>query len=312
MSHIESLPPEKRLTSMSITDFLSAEFPPQEIMLEPWLATQSLSMIYAMRGIGKTHVSLGVACAVASGGDFLTWKAPEARHVLLIDGEMTKHSLQKRLKEITDSSDKEMEPEALSIIAADDQKYGIPDLATQYGQMAIEEQITSETKLIILDNLSTLIHSGNENDAESWQSVQQWAIRQRSKGRSIIFIHHSGKSGQQRGTSRREDALNTVIVLKHASDYSPDQGASFEIHFEKNRDAHGDDVAPFKAQLTNDDNGKQCWNTQPLSESNYERAIQLFKNGMKQAEIAKALNIGPPAVSKYLKRARETGRVEAE
>jgi len=297
---------------MNLDEFLNAKFPPQEMMLSPWLATQSLSMIYAARGIGKTHVSLGIACAVASGGKFLTWNAPEPRHVLLIDGEMTKHSLQKRLAEITANSDKEIAPEALKIIAADAQQNGIPDLATPYGQQSIEQHITSETKLIILDNLSTLIHSGNENDAESWQSVQQWAIRQRSKGRSIIFIHHSGKSGQQRGTSRREDALNTVITLKHSSDYSPDQGACFEVHFEKSRDAHGDDVAPFRARLMTDDKGKQYWETQPLTESTYEQTIQFFKDGLTQAQISTKLNVGPPAISKHIKRARKNGRIEPE
>jgi hypothetical protein len=30
------------------------------------------------RGIGKTHVTLGVACAIASGGTFLGWRAVAA------------------------------------------------------------------------------------------------------------------------------------------------------------------------------------------------------------------------------------------
>ena len=139
MNHIEesynneshSLSSAQCLTPMNLDEFLNAEFPPQEMMLTPWLATQSLSMIYAARGIGKTHVSLGIACAVASGGKFLTWNAPEPRHVLLIDGEMTKQSLQQRLAEITANSDKEIAPEALKIIAADAQQNGIPDLATK-------------------------------------------------------------------------------------------------------------------------------------------------------------------------------------
>jgi len=63
----------------------------------------------------------------------------------------------------------------------------------------------------------------------------------------VPFIHHSGKGGEQRGTSRREDVLDTVIALKRPADYSPEQGACFEVHYEKSRGIFGDDVAPFKA-----------------------------------------------------------------
>ena len=38
-----------------------------------------------------------------------------------------------------------------------------------------------------------------------------------------------------KGTSRREDTLDTVIALRRPEDYSPEQGARFEIHLEKLR-----------------------------------------------------------------------------
>jgi hypothetical protein len=51
----------------------------------------------------------------------------------------------------------------------------------------------------------------------------------------VLLIHHAGTNGRQRGTSRREDALDTLIALKRPEDYSPEQGARFEVHFEKLR-----------------------------------------------------------------------------
>jgi RecA-family ATPase len=45
-------------------------------------------MLYGQRGLGKTHVALGIAYAVASGGAFLRWRAPVPRRVLYVDGEM--------------------------------------------------------------------------------------------------------------------------------------------------------------------------------------------------------------------------------
>jgi hypothetical protein len=56
--------------------------------------------------------------------------------------------------------------------------------------------------------------------------------------------------GRQRGTSRREDALDTVIALRRPDDYSPEQGARFEVHFEKLRnrvDSAG--TIPFEVSI---------------------------------------------------------------
>jgi len=103
----------------------------------------------------------------------------------------------------------------------------MPDLATAEGQLLIEGIIT-EAPLIIVDNISTLVRSTErENDAESWREVGAWALRMRQRGRSVLFVHHDGKTGEQRGTSKREDTLDSVIQLKRPADYAPDQGARY-------------------------------------------------------------------------------------
>mgnify|MGYP001586493662 CR=1 FL=1 len=56
-----------RIVVVSLMDFVTREIPPRERILAPWLLTQSLNMVYAWRGIGKTHVALGIAYATASG-----------------------------------------------------------------------------------------------------------------------------------------------------------------------------------------------------------------------------------------------------
>ena len=64
---------------LDIGDLLMYDFPPMETMLTPWLCKQHLSMVHAWRGVGKTHFALGVAYAVAGGGQFLKWKAEKPR-----------------------------------------------------------------------------------------------------------------------------------------------------------------------------------------------------------------------------------------
>ena len=110
--------------------------------------------------------------------------------------------------------------------------------------------ISRDAELIVVDNLSTLCRGLKENDADSWVPVQSWALAQRRVGKSVAFIHHGGKSGQQRGTSRKEDVLDTVISLRRPPDYSAEQGCRFELHFEKTRGFHGPDAEPFEARLS--------------------------------------------------------------
>jgi hypothetical protein len=63
--------------------------------------------------------------------------------------------------------------------------------------------------------ISTLCRSGKEDESDSWLPIQNWLLSLRSLGKSVLKIHHAGKSGQQRGTSRRVQA--GVELLKVAA-----------------------------------------------------------------------------------------------
>ena len=121
----------------------------------------------------------------------------------------------------------------------------------------------------------------------------------------MAFIHRAGKSGQQRGTSRREDALDTVIALKRPSDYKSDQGARFEVHFEKARGLYGEDVEPIECDLRTDEKGNLSWTHRTIEESTHQKVIKMYKEGLIQTEITEELNINKSVVSRHLKRARE-------
>jgi hypothetical protein len=152
--------------------------------------------------------------------------------------------------------------------------------------------------------------SGRENDAESWTPVAEWALFQRQLGRSVLFIHHAGKGGQQRGTSKREDLLDVVISLRRPPDYDPAHGACFEVHFEKARHLLGDEVSPIEAMLTTDRNGLACWTYRAVEETTAERIIELARDGLTQAEIAEELQISRATVSRACRKAEEDGKLE--
>ena len=63
------------LNSLVLLRLLEMIIPENKFLLDPILKEQSLTMIYAARGTGKTMFSLNLANAVATGTDFLMWKA---------------------------------------------------------------------------------------------------------------------------------------------------------------------------------------------------------------------------------------------
>jgi len=292
-------------------DFIKRELPVREPILAPWLLNQSLAMIHSWRGTGKTHVALGIAYAVASGGNFLGWTVPMAKKVLFIDGEMPGAALQERMSAIIASSDVEAAPGMLRIVTPDIQTGFMPDLSNNSGQAALDDIIEPDTSLIIIDNLSSLCRSGKENEAESWLSLATWALRQRAAGRSVLFVHHSGKDGKQRGTSRREDFLDVVINLKRPVDYMATDGACFEIHFEKSRHLTGDDVLPIEARLFVDEHGKQAWTIRTVEETNFDRVVSLAGEGMTQKEIADELGVNKSTVHYHWRKAESQGLIKS-
>lgn len=293
---------------LSIDEFLKKQLPPRETMLSPWLTKQSLFMIYAWRGIGKSWLALSLAYSVACGGSYLGWNAPKKRRTVFIDGELPAPTLQERLSMIVNSFDSEPDPDGFKILTPDLQPKGImPNLSNPIGREMIDEHV-SDCDLIIVDNLSTLCRSGKENEGESWLPVQEWALKHRAQGRSIGFVHHAGKGGAQRGTSRKEDVLDTVINLRRPPEYDSSEGARFELHFEKARNVTGDDAQPLEIELCTNDASIE-WKYKPASDVILDRIEALADDGASRQEIIAETGISRFQLKRMIDKARESGRI---
>jgi len=318
MSHDATLPqldrqfgpianPHARLKTVSVKDLIEMDIPEREPLIEPILPTQGLMMIHAPRGVGKTYFGLNLAYAVASGTEYLTYTVPKARGVLFVDGEMPAATLRERLASIVEPDVEEI---PLHLLTPDfNLDTGIPDISTPEGQSVLNHLLTDDIRLIILDNLSCLCRSGNENEAESWSFVQEWALQQRAAGRSIIFVHHSGKSGKQRGTSRREDVLDTVLSLRRPNDYAASEGARFEVHVEKGRTLFGQAADVFEAQLETDAAGRQRWQVTDMANTQDEEIIDRIKAGQSNADISRSTGLHRSTVGRRRKAAELDGRL---
>ncbi len=229
--------------AVSARNLAAMDIPPREYLIEPFMATNSLSMIFAMRGVGKTWVSLSIAKALASGEPFLGFEVPAPVRVLFIDGEMTLVDLRDRLVALGAGELDNLELVPSEALHRDNSAINInnPDHQARLLR-TIErlEELGRRPSLIIFDNLSSLGGGIDENDNSALDGLLQWLVGVRHRDYAVLLVHHAGKSGDQRGASRREDLLDTSIKLIKPKDDSEDSPippgtTGFELEFVKTR-----------------------------------------------------------------------------
>jgi putative DNA primase/helicase len=294
--------------AITAADFLRLKLPPRQKIIAPWLPEKGLAMIYSPRGVGKTLLGMTSAYSIAAGISFLGFKIEKPRKVLYIDGEMPAEIMQERLAAIVAGfAQQPPADDYFRILMADLSDDGLPDLGTAGGQAWIDARV-GDAEAVFVDNISTLVRSGKENEAEGWLPMQSWVLRHRRAGRGVVLLHHAGKAGAQRGTSRREDVLDTVMSLRRPADYSPDQGARFEVHFEKTRGFHGRDAQPFEARYEVRD-GAALWTRTEIVDAERARVVAAINEGLSIREAAEVLGIHRSKVERLLRKAREAGEL---
>jgi DNA-binding CsgD family transcriptional regulator len=165
--------------------------------------------------------------------------------------------------------------------------------------------------LIILDNLSSLCSTEHsENDAESWSTMQPWLLKLRRQGKAVLLVHHTGKPNdkgrtKQRGTSKREDILNTSILLERR----PGMGnTTFTWEFTKSRG-----FVPEASFTVDIGNGGQLARLDPreAKRERDDRVLFLRDAGYTYKEIADEMHIGEQTISKIIKGGQERREAKA-
>ena len=283
--------------ALLMTEVMAMEIPARQYLMEPWLETSSLNMIHGKRGEGKTFLILAISYAIATGTPILGWTPQRQARLLYVDGELPGSLLQQRLKYLGQPTDN------LRILSRDillrDGNIMLPDLATPEGRAFLDKVIEQEdSEVIVLDSLSTLFRAGVENDAESWQEPQDWMLGHRFQGRTIIFAHHEGKNKTPRGTSKREDTLDTSIGIRRRDDLKEDDTESaFEITFTKQRSFT--ESRPLIAHMAISENGTIEWRHE-FGTAKRDEVIELVGEGFSQADIAKKVGLSKGRVSQIV------------
>ncbi len=293
-----------RLVVVQGDAFLQEQIPPREVLLEtseqksPILYAQSINQIFAWRGTGKTNVALGIAHALACGEQFLKWKAVRPSRVLYVEGELPASQMQERVRQIIGPTNGN-----LRIVTLDKQpEHEIPSLATPYGQQLLEEAL-GDAEVLFLDSVSTLFNIAT-NDEDNWLGIQNWFKKLRSKGICICFLHHSGKSGLQRGSSKSEDLLDISIKLSRPDDYKVTDGLRCNLEFDKIRGTIMSDGEPLEISMQIQD-GRAEWLFRSTEDAEFRRASSLFDRGASVRDVASEMGMSVGKIARLRKQWQE-------
>lgn len=188
-----------------------------EWLVDGWLPTGALMLLYGDPGCGKSFVTSDLALAIAAGGG---WHGRDVRQggVAYIAAE-GQAGFKKRLVAYRQKFSVTGLPFALIPTSVDlcTDKTGAIELEAEL--LDIAEAMGQPLRLVVLDTLARSMGSGDENAAKDMGALIESADRIRhSTGAAVLLVHHAGKDRAKgaRGHSSLYGAVDTAIEVTAA------------------------------------------------------------------------------------------------
>lgn len=295
--------PSEKMELTPVNELVNWSVPVRKKHWADRIQSNQTGMIFGERGRGKTWFAMGLALSMSCRVEFLGHKPNKARRVNYLDGEMDLVTFQQRMLQICKSLGVEP-PSNLMAFTPEAFTDLLPSINTLDGQKVIDEMIGTEWDILIVDNYSAWSSDGRET-AEAWAPFMRWMLRHKRAGRTVIVIHHSGKAGKQRGSSKHEDALDWSINLMSDKQSPPDGALRFSLVWEKARHLASDQIAPIAVTMQRGEDGTLVWNHQHGTHKypKMVKAEKLKAEGVTNTEIAQKLDVDRTTVGRWLKAA---------
>ena len=283
--------------------------PPRRPIVGDWFCESDLAFAYAPRGLGKTWFSLAFGVAITCKAEFGPWKVHDHAPVLYVDGEMPCQSLEERIAGLGGDDDLiVLNHESLFHLTGRVLNLTDPKVQQAITRLCLEKGI----KVLVLDNLSCLFSGMKENEADAWEAVLPWLLELRRNRIAVLIVAHSGRNGNMRGTSRREDAAFSVIRLDDVADKGAilKEGARFIARFTKDRNSQTEQPAIEWTFQTGVD-GKTTITTKEAD--GMAVLVEWVRDGLTTpTEIGKEMGLSTGQASKMAKRAMDAGLLKKD
>jgi archaellum biogenesis ATPase FlaH len=271
---------------------------------KPWLQLGEIILLYAPRGVGKSFVAMMLAHGAATGGMFLKWKCSRKFKVLYNECEMPGKLVSDRFMMIDRGSADSVDSKYLQLLTRE-------EMGRNWNMASFEDQAGydrefQDREIIIIDNLTNAMFAESSKDSEfdQYQRAKQLLFSLRDAGKTVILIHHAGKSGQQLGTSIKENDVDTMLRLQSSRLKGNPEATSIELHFEKTRRVAGKPPGPFFVEYADVDNSI-AFNVKELDDLKLQQIPDLLQRLGNRDLVAKCLDIPAYEVAHFLSLAEE-------
>ena len=284
---------------------------PRKKLLGDWFCEGDLGFIFAFRGVGKTWLALAIAQALSTGSKLGDWPGHAPVKVLYIDGEMPPDLMRSRCKGLEAGNDN---LQFLNHEILFERSGKVLNITNGKIQQAITEKcIASGVKVLFLDNLSTLASGMRENEADSWELVNSWLLDLRRRKIAVVIVHHAGRSGEMRGTSKREDNVFWIIALDDTKKNADDKrGALFISHFTKPSRNTQEEAPTYEWHFVTDEATGTVSIGCKLAQT-MDVFLGLIEDGVTECgQIAQEMKISPATVSRFAKKGIDAGWLKKE
>ena len=291
-------------STVTSSELRNLKLTPRQKLLGDWLCEGDGGFIFASRGVGKTWLAVAMARTISKGGKLGEWEAHQPCKVLYIDSEMPPDLMRDRSIGLETSDN-------FQIINHDilfERSGKVLNIANPEIQNAITRRcVETGVKVLFIDNLSTAAFGLRENEADDWEKLSPWLLDLRRRKIAVVIIHHAGRSGEMRGTSKREDTVFWIIALDEMKKNADDKrGARFISHFTKPSRNTQEEVPAYEWHFVTEKTG------QVTISHRLARTLDVFRSVIESGvtkcdEIADAMKVPKYVVSRMAKKAMDEG-----
>ena len=299
MIQLISLTHTRSPMTINANELLEIDAPSPEPIWGPGFCTRNLTMVYGTRGVAKTRWAMKLAHTIAAGGKFLCWAVGDPRRVLYIDGELGLPSLRNRYRAIEAEAALSPEGDYFRVLSKDHCGHQLWNISNPKDQAKYDAAI-GNAEVVIFDNLLSCMFpmDGKDDEVAQWRRVAPWLFHLREAGKLVILIHHTGKSGEQLGSSVKENFLDTCILLKKCQVERNIDGCEFDFIWTKTRDVKKSEAPNLHIELLDDDEGTPRWYWSSLGEEREQSIKNMKAMGISKRDAARELNLTLLEVSK--------------
>lgn len=322
---------EDEVSPPLVADFLAEVYPEREQMIGP-AKRDSLFLIAAPAGVGKTQMGLAVANALTTGVRWCHWEVPKPRAVLYVDGEMSGRDMQDRLRAYPKIGMQAPMRIFNAITWGASQGLEHPNLADPKWR-ALLLRWAAQVDLVVLDNVMSLVSipGVSMSSDEFWRPMYDLGLALRAAGKSTITFDHTNSGGEVFGTKTKTWNADLAAVLgpispesdwgkslksgvhgasKNEGSVNTDPpGTAFTMMFTKQRGVQSQDVAPCEVRMVRGMHGESVWQSRWKEEGQIAQVVEMLKEGMTQREISTEMNLSVGKVNKLAQAAKKLGLV---